>query len=119
MNLEASLASLAAEMVRELLPSLVESHPRWAQDESDATYAPWPEPADFHLDPNMTARAAFNFVRGIEGRGYRFTVDHQGASREVVEVMDYATSRSEIDSQSTELKFADGYLIARLRPLAG
>jgi methionyl-tRNA formyltransferase len=116
-ELEASLASVATEMILELLPPLVRGNVRRVgQDNGDATYAPWPGTDDFRLDPSMCARAAFNFVRGIKGRGVPIRVEHQGIEMIVVEVIRLTTYPANVKFGATRLRFSDGYLIARLRP---
>ncbi|CAN5680090.1 hypothetical protein BH24CHL1_BH24CHL1_10060 [soil metagenome] len=116
-DLEEKLASLAVVMTIELLPRLllddVQPH---QQNDSLATWAPWPQAADFRLSPSMSSRRAFNFVRGIQGRGVPISVEHQGIKRTVTEAITFVTHPENIETGATALTFADGYLIVRLQP---
>lgn len=116
-QLETSLASVAAEMTLELLPALGRGDAqRVRQDDAAATHAPWPRTDDFRLDLSMSARAAFNFVRGIQGRAIPIRIEHQGVETMVVEAIRFADHPGHVENGATSLRFADGYLIARLQP---
>lgn len=116
-ELEKSLASLAVEMTLELIPQVVlgDVQPR-QQYEPLATHAQWPQAADFRLNPTMSARAAFNFVRGIQGRGVPIPIEHQGVDVTVVEAIRFVTRPTSVENGAAALEFADGYLVARIQP---
>jgi methionyl-tRNA formyltransferase len=93
------------------------------QDEALATWAPHAHLADFRLDVAMRARAAFNFVRGLQARGEPFTIDLAGDTYRVVGALDYATSThppspAVTDGDVCEIAFVDGVVYAKLAPLA-
>lgn len=116
-ELETSLAAMAVEMMLALLERLATGTvQRHDQHESAATYAPWPEPKDYRLEPSMSARAAYNFVRGVEARGEAITVEHSGCIMTVVEAIGFTTHPTGDQSGVVPLEFIDGCLLARLRP---
>ena len=116
-ELEISLASVATEMTLELLSPLVLGDvKRSRQDDCAATCAPWPRTDDFRLELSMSAQAAFNFVRGIQGRAVPVRVEHQGVVTIVDEAIRFATHPVSVENGATPIRFADGYLIARLQP---
>lgn len=115
-KLEESLASAATAMTLELLPSLIRGVAQGRQqNEETATYAPFPRSVDFRLESTMSARVAFNFVRGIQGRRVPISIEHQGAEMTVVDAIRFTTDPEEAEKGATPLEFSDGYLIARLR----
>ncbi len=115
-ELEAALAHLAIQMTLELLAPLATGVvQRQRQDEAGTTYARWPERRDFLIQQNMSARAAFNFVRGIERRGVPIAVEYLGDTMIVAEALGYASRAISTAHGARAIELADGYLIARLR----
>ena len=47
---------------------------RQSQDEAFASYFPWPQPSDFALDPNWSAKHAFGFMRGTRELGQPYPI---------------------------------------------
>jgi methionyl-tRNA formyltransferase len=68
-------ADLFLDRLARLREATLEDRP---QDESRATYQPWPRAEDFVLSTDWTARRAFNFLRGTEAWGYPYTVRGEG-----------------------------------------
>lgn len=113
--LEQELAALAVELAAEVLPTLSPGSAGIPQDDSRATYAPWPSESDFRIETSMCVRAAFNFVRGIQQRGVPILVTHDGQDMVVVDVTGYSTETLSLEPGLTSLKLSDGYLHARLK----
>lgn len=119
-ELEAMLASTALELLRSLIPAVGrgEHDPR-VQDVSDSTYETWPEANNYTIDTRQSARAAFNFIRGIRDRHITVTIDTGTGSIDVAEAVAYQIG---LDLASTTtrgllpVKFDDGILF--VRPLA-
>jgi hypothetical protein len=89
------------------------------QDAASATWAPWPTSDDFALDTAMSARVAFNFVRGVRERGEPLRVDVDGVELRVIDALSYhaAPLRSaDIPTGVTQLRFRDGVVLARVTP---
>lgn len=120
-QLETTSARVAVEMLETILARVQSGKPLQPtiQDETAATWAPHPDEDDFRLLPSMTARQAFNFVRGVAERGVPITVRHDGVDHVVLEAITYGTSLSTIspDETVTAVRFRDGYLMAKLGPL--
>jgi methionyl-tRNA formyltransferase len=118
--LETQLASVATGLLTQLLLDVVRGRawPSTIQDETQVTWAPFPNDDDYRLDHRLTARSAYNFVRGIQARGNPVRVEHHGSTwvvREAVAYADDARSfRAEGDAHI--VPFRSGYLLARLTP---
>lgn len=104
-------ADLFVETVRALERGRASPIP---QHEDAATYAPLPVRDDFALNPLRSARAAFNFVRGIAGRGVPIGARHDGEAVRIVEALGYANSdvRPETPAGAVALRCRHGWLIA-------
>jgi hypothetical protein len=93
-----------------------------AQDDASATWAPSPSAADYLLDATMSARGAFNFVRGVRERGEPLRVVVEGAEAQIDDVLSYHTDpRPPTDRLAgvARLRFRDGVLLARVSPYPG
>lgn len=112
-DLETALAAIAVELLCE---QPVHDFPRSVQDESAATYAPFPTEDDYALDLAMSARSAFNFVRGVRARGVPITVEYEGRILRVADIHAFRSDEPQPARATTTLRFADGYLRARLIP---
>ncbi len=117
-ELDTQLAMLGSRLLLHVIHGLTSGniHPV-AQEERRATYAPHPEPTDYHVAPALTARGAFNFVRGIEGRGHPITIDVDGRLRRVQQVHRWTLDTEcpvEVEEGATPIRFSDGWLVATL-----
>lgn len=122
---EAELDALLARRGAELLLDVLRGSERGAlaltpQDDADATAAPWPSAADFVLIPEMTARQAFNFVRGVQARGQPIMAQHGRARVTITRALAWSCDyqRAASNGAATALRFRDGWLLAEVSPLA-
>ena len=77
-NLNAALATAGARLFARSLDKLLSGNAALtAQDESAATYHPWPKQADFSLDTAWPASRAFRFVRATAGLGRPYRMETQ------------------------------------------
>ena len=116
-TVEHRLAGACADLFRERLPTLrTGKMPDVVQDESAATWAPWPKPKDFCLDSTWTVERAYRFLCGTHdwGQAYVFTERDGGqiplrgpATQET------AGGEPEYGKGVIELECADGVLLAR------
>ena len=117
-ELDASLSRIGARLLAQTISGLATGTVEEVdQTESEATWAPHPADADFHLDRCQSARSAFNFVRGIEGRSRPISVDVNGRRREISRTHRWSRSIDPTESLpagATAIEFADGWLIASL-----
>jgi methionyl-tRNA formyltransferase len=77
---------LLAEAVRGLSSGQFRPQP---QTSGDGSYEPWPQPSDFVITPERSARWAFNFVRGAAYWGGPLVLDCEGARFTVREALGY------------------------------
>jgi methionyl-tRNA formyltransferase len=117
---ERLMGDLGVELLVDLLPRLASGTAQeHAQDDSQATYAPWPSRGDFNIDRDRPARAAFNFARGLEARGYPFIVELDGEPYRVAEAVGYADDATSArpGEDVVAVPCNPGVLFARLAPL--
>lgn len=77
---------LFLERLRDDGPAAWEGEP---QDGVQATYQPWPGPADFILDHRWSPRRAYNFMRGTAEWGRSYTLDRDGRSHRLGRALGY------------------------------
>ncbi len=118
-EINASLAETGAALVVELLHKLRVgiAVPRTVQDETLASYQPFPKEKDFRFDTHFTAERAFRFMRGTQEWGVPFEVD---AGEEVLlleQALDYHDDARmavpfEFDGERVCIRFSEGVLEA-------
>lgn len=119
-SLEQRLATVGARMFAGLIPKIMQgTATERAQDDARATYARFPNPRDLVVTPSVPARTAYNFSRGMTGRGLTLEYRH-GARIEIIEALGYQDSDwsspvNSADDRTEQLAFLDGYLIAKTR----
>lgn len=118
-QLDAMLAEaggwLLAETVTALATGTAVAMP---QDERRASYQSWPAEEDYTIGTDGSARAAFNFIRGIAGRRYPVTIATPDEPVIVAEALRYARDGRPPGSDSDGARwigFADGWLLIRER----
>lgn len=75
-TLNAALATAGARLFARALDGVLSGKAALtAQDESTATYHPWPKQADFSLDPAWPASRAFRFVRATAALGQPYRME--------------------------------------------
>ena len=117
---ERRMADLGVDLLADLLPRLADgTAAEHVQDDALATYAPWPTRGDFVIDCNRPARAAFNFVRGLEARGYPFIVELGDGPYRVVEAVGFTDDANGAPAEAdvAAVPCNPGVLFARLAPL--
>lgn len=93
------------------------------QDQSRASYHPWPQASDYAVTANWDVRRAWVFARGVFGRLPSLTLTaRDGARFQMIEPRGYtlgATLESawRLDGEWLELALADGVLTCRAAPL--
>ncbi len=93
-ELELRVAALGAELLVRAIRALADGTARpLPQDERQATAYPLPGPADFVVTPERSARWAFNFLRGIAGRGRPLRVVVAGRAWRVRAALGYEPTR--------------------------
>lgn len=120
-DLDSLTSASGARLLAELLPDLrAGTATETDQDDARATYAAFPTANDFRLDVNRPARAAFNFVRGIAGRGVPILVELEGQTLQVLEALAYGEEpRAAPDTNEMVrwIPFNPGWALIRLAPI--
>jgi methionyl-tRNA formyltransferase len=112
-------AQLLVDVAQQAMAGTLQQH---EQADASATWAPWPTAQDFVLDAQMTARRAFNFVRGVRERGEPIRVVVAGVEVRADDVLSYHAEpphSTDIPDGVTQLCFRDGVVLARVTPIPG
>jgi len=116
-NLERLLARAGAELVSEIITSRTSGGPhRRAQDESAATYESWPDASDYLISVDRPVRDAWNFIRGVSGRGVPVRIETGSGVLCVSDATDYQTSSAPpamLNDGEIVIEFLGGWLLAR------
>jgi methionyl-tRNA formyltransferase len=116
-ELEHDAAQVGAGLLLRALDHLEAGTAEWeVQEESLATYAPWPEPEDYVIDTLRPARAAYNFLHGVAGRGEALFIRDGSTLWRVIDVLGYQLDEPESRALAPDafaIRFEDGYLVAR------
>lgn len=119
-DLDSLTGASGARLLAELLPDLrAGTATETEQDHARATYAAFPTASDFLLDLNRPARAAYNFARGIAGRGVPILVDWDGQTHRVVDALDYADEPHPQAATNTSTRWVPctpGWVLLRFAP---
>lgn len=113
----------AVTMLSRLLPGLLDGSAKGSrQQDADATHAPFPSADDFSIDRSRPARAAFNFVRGIAGRGKPILTEYQGATERVVDAVAYYDDPRDAEEWERQpdvalIECSPGTLVAKIAPI--
>ncbi|CAN5655033.1 formyltransferase family protein [soil metagenome] len=117
-ELDAKLSLLGARLLLETLHDLrsgnLQSHPQRAEI---ASWAPHPSPSDFVIDRSTPARLAYNFVRGLSGRGQPILIDTEQGQVQATAAHGWRAMDdppAELPERAVEIKLADGWLVATL-----
>lgn len=90
-EIEARLASIGVDLlVNSLDHGREDGRQLTPQIEDEATWAPFPDDADFELNFTRDARSIFNFVRGLRTRQSRPWFDQAGERFIVIDAVQYA-----------------------------
>lgn len=120
-DLDRLTGAAGARLLVNLLPELHSgTAPEMEQEDSRTTYARFPTSDDFRLDLSRPARSAFNFVRGIAGRGVPVLVELDGRTFEVLDVLDYGENPNDLpepDGLTCWVQFSPGWALLRLEPI--
>lgn len=115
--LDATLAAIGGELLAETSYALVAGTANAVpQEERLATYEPWPTARDYVIDSGWSARAAYNFIRGVAARPDPvFIVTADGpivvaTANHYVDRRPAATS----DDGGHWVRFSDGWLRVRV-----
>lgn len=125
-EVNATLAEMGAALVVELLQRIRAgvAVPRTVQDETLASYQPFPKEKDFRFDTHFTAERAFRFMRGTQEWGVPFEVDAGDAVLVLDHALDYYDDARmvvpfEVDGDKVRIRFSEGVLEALGRRVAG
>lgn len=121
-ELDVLLARTGSELALRVISQLCQGRAQAvAQADQNASYAPWPEPDDFELDLQGSARSAFNFARGISQRGHPITITLNGKAHEVRNVLawwpDDAQPPGALPPDASVVAFSTGQLAAHIVPM--
>ncbi len=123
-EVNAALAAIGAELVLDLIERRragIEI-PCTAQDESLASYRPFPKGSDFRFDTHFTAERAYRFVQGAREWGVPFEVDAGDRTFVIEHALDFHdTARMSapyvVEGERVRIRFAEGELEAIARPV--
>jgi methionyl-tRNA formyltransferase len=119
-ELELLLASVGAELVAEAVAADRARDPlRQRQDERSASYESWPSVDDFAISVNRPTRDAWNFVRGVAGRGLPVRIVDGSAEllvSDAVEIVQGSVSPVAKNAGEIVITFSDGWLMALKHP---
>ena len=118
-DVNATLARTGAALMVDLLRMMeagIEA-PRTAQDDTLASYQPFPREKDFRFDTHFSAERAFCFMRGAEEWGVPFEVDVGGTVLELERALAYHDDARmavpyTIDGGEIRIRFSEGVLEA-------
>ncbi len=118
-EINAALAETGAELVCDLIDRRragIEI-PRTAQDESLASYRPFPKEADFRFDTHFTAERAYRFVHGAREWGVPFEMDVGEGTYVIEHVLDFHdTARTSepivLEGERLRIRCSEGVLEA-------
>lgn len=118
-ELDAMLAQAGGLLLVETITALASgSAVAVPQDEQLASYQSWPTEDDYTIDADGSARVAFNFIRGIAGRGNPVMIATPNEPVVVAEALSYVRDAplAGSDADGTRwIGFADGALLVRER----
>lgn len=113
--LDAMLASDGGTLLAETIGALVaDAALPQPQDERLATYQPWPEERDYVIDTRRSARAAFNFIRGVAERPHPVTIetaDERFAVASALCFSDRPAPGAGGEEGQRWIRFSDGWLL--------
>ena len=116
---ERQLATSGAELAADVVRSVETGHlHRREQDERAATYEPWPGIENFTISTVRSVRHAWNFIRGVAGRGVPVRVE---SDSDVFFISDaLAIGEGTNPPQTTiegqvPIQFKDGWLLAQIQ----
>lgn len=116
-ELDAMLAQAGGSLLVETISALASGTAVAApQDERQASYQSWPSEGDYTIGADGSARAAFNFIRGIAGRRSPVTIAAPDGRVIVAEALRYVREAPPTgrDADGTRwIEFADGCLLVR------
>lgn len=115
-ELDAKLSRLGARLLLETLHNLCSGKLR-SRPQADglASWAPHPAPSDFIIDQSTPARHAFNFVRGLSGRGRPILLDTDQGQVQITAAHSWRPAGDppgELPDRAVAIEFADGWLVA-------
>jgi methionyl-tRNA formyltransferase len=116
-DLELTAARFGGDLLARVIVDLVAGcAERNRQDESNASYDPWPEPKNYVIDTHREARAAFNFIRGVRERGQQIIIASGDSQIAVFDAVRFARARDTLCDGTNEdwVRFDSGYLLVRL-----
>jgi methionyl-tRNA formyltransferase len=88
--LDEQLASRGARLLSQALIGLASGSLKpVAQDSSQATYYPVPAPSDWIITPDLPARWAYNFARGLRTRTQPILIQVEGRTFQLLEPLDF------------------------------
>lgn len=118
-EINAELAETGAELVLDLLDRVRADVgiPRTAQDESLASYQPFPRETDFRFDTHFTAERAYRFIQGIREWGVHCEIDAGNALFVIQHALDFhdtarMTVPYELDGERLHIRCSEGVLEA-------
>ncbi len=85
------------------------------QDETWATYEPWPCETDFHISPTWSVAHAYFFMRGVADWGMPFTIETPNGVYHARDALGYqhtptSSSTTVLDETMLAISFPDGLL---------
>jgi methionyl-tRNA formyltransferase len=116
--IERDLAVLGAELAASTIDALMSgTATRTAQDESRASYQPWPDDGDYIIDTRRPAAHAFRFLRGVAKRGVPAGIRAGSEVVLVVEALAYVPSGEVPISREVDVRaiaFDPGTVLVRI-----
>ena len=115
-DVELLLASVGAELVADVIAAHTsDKQRRQRQDERSASYESWPTVDDYAISVNRPARDAWNFLRGVAGRGVPIRIIDGPAEFVVSDAVEFAQGSAPpvaITIGEVVITFKDGWLRA-------
>ncbi len=119
-EVNAELAKMGVELVLDTLERISARIPlpQTAQDQTLASYQPFPKESDFRFDTHFSAERAFRFIEGTREWGQPYEVDVGDSVLIVEHALDYhddarMTVPFEVDAGHLKIRLSEGVLEAR------
>lgn len=118
-TIDVAWASLGGRLLQEALPGLADGTLQSVPQRGAASYQSWPTAADFRIEPNWSARRAFNFMRGTGDWNQPYLIELAGQRLLLRAALDLLPSKMaapllQHHGNSVLIRFSDGLLHASL-----
>lgn len=109
-ELEHDLALIGGRLLAETIRKLSGGNLETRNQQGTGSYEGWPSDDDYIIDTNRTARSAFNFIRGVSGRGVPVRIRDRDRIIHVDHAVSWSSDAPPLDHDVTVVRFSEGFL---------